>query len=99
MIRLRGTAATTSASLYMTKLCKHFRHKITVEFDAREARAEFPYGLCLMYADEQALSFECQAQDDEAVAKMRAVVDDHLVRFASKEALQIDWRAVPQENA
>ncbi|SDH67640.1 hypothetical protein SAMN05216588_106163 [Pseudomonas flavescens] len=99
MIRFQGCVATAAASLYMTKLCKHFRHKIAVEFDAREARAEFPYGVCLMSADERALSFECLAQDDEAVARMCAVVDDHLVRFARKEALRIEWRAVPQENA
>ena len=82
----------------MRKLCKHFRHKIAVQFDEVQARAEFPYGLCLMRADQQALSFECQAQTQEALDQMRAVLDEHLGRFARKEALLIDWQALPGQS-
>ncbi|QLF93203.1 DUF2218 domain-containing protein [Pseudomonas sp. ABC1] len=92
MIHLHGGAVTASASLYMTKLCKHFRHKISVEFDERQACAEFPYGRCLMYAEADRLRFDCQAQDAEALARMRAVLDDHLPRFARQEGLVIQWQ-------
>lgn len=91
MIRFQGAAATASASLYMTKLCKHFRHKIAVEFDAHSADAQFPFGRCLMRADAQVLHFDCQANDIEAAARIRFVLDDHLVRFARKENLAIAW--------
>ena len=91
MIRFQGAAATASASLYMTKLCKHFRHKIVVEFDERSADARFPFGRCLMRAEAQALRFDCQADDAEAAARIRFVLDDHLVRFARKENLSIAW--------
>jgi len=90
MIRFQGAAATASASLYMTKLCKHFRHKIAVEFDERSADAQFPFGRCLMRAEAQALRFDCQA-DDAKAARIRFVLDDHLVRFARKENLSIAW--------
>ncbi|TBU94052.1 DUF2218 domain-containing protein [Stutzerimonas kirkiae] len=91
MIHLHGTVATASASLYMTKLCKHFRHKISVEFDERQARADFPYGHCLMRAEPDLLRFECQAADAESLARMRAVLDDHLPRFSRQEGLVIQW--------
>lgn len=91
MIRFQGTAVTASASLYMTKLCKHFRHKIAVEFDERSADARFPFGRCLMQADADSLRFDCQADDDEAAARIRFVLDDHLVRFARRENLSITW--------
>ena len=58
MIRFQGAAVTASASLYMTKLCKHFRHKIAVEFDERSADARFPFGRCLMQADADSLRFD-----------------------------------------
>ena len=91
MIRFQGTATTASASLYMTKLCKHFRHKIAVELDERSADAQFPFGRCLMHAEADALHFDCQADGAEAAARIRFVLDDHLVRFARKEGLAIIW--------
>lgn len=91
MIRFQGAAATASASLYLTKLCKHFRHKIAVEFDERQADARFPFGRCLMRAETQALHFDCLAEDAEGAARIRFVLDDHLARFARKESLAISW--------
>lgn len=98
MIRFHGTATTPSASLYMSKLCKHFRHKIHVEFDESSARAEFPFGLCLMQADKQALRFDCEAPSAEAAVRMRDVLDDHLPRFARKEGLTIEWHEARDEH-
>ena len=94
MIRFQGSVATPSAALYMSKLCKHFRHKISVEFDEQQARAEFPFGLCLMRADAQSLHFSGEAPSEEAAARIRAVIDDHLPRFARKENLTIDWQTL-----
>lgn len=91
MIRFQGAATTASASLYMTKLCKHFRHKIAVEFDERTADAQFPSGRCRMRAEADALHFACQAEDAVAAERIRFVLDDHLVRFARKEGLAIVW--------
>ncbi|MGG2399238.1 DUF2218 domain-containing protein [Pseudomonas sp. SH1-B] len=91
MIRFQGVAATASASLYMTKLCKHFRHKIAVAFDERSATAQFPFGRCLMRAEADALHLDCHADDGEAAARIRFVLDDHLERFARKESLSIAW--------
>lgn len=92
MIHFNGNTPTTSASLYMTKLCRHFGHKIPVEFDEQKARAEFPSGgLCLMRAEPDALYFECQAPNAEEVARIRAVLEEHLVRFAPRETLQFKW--------
>lgn len=92
MIRFQGAVVTASATLYMTKLCKHFRYKIAVEFDEHQARADFPFGSCRMYADTQGLRFACEAPDEGAAARIRAVLDDHLPRFARQEGLVIAWQ-------
>lgn len=92
MIHFHGqTNQTESAPLYMTKLCKHFRHKIPVELEAEKAHAQFPYGECRMYADQQNIRFDCQVNDASKVEQMKEVIFSHLVRFAPKEELVIDW--------
>jgi hypothetical protein len=53
--------------------------------------------VCLMRADQQQLSFECQAQTDEALIRLRDVLDEHLGRFARKEGLLIDWCGLTEE--
>lgn len=92
MIRFYGRVETSKASLYLLKLSKHFRHKIAVEFDPQQARAEFPFGLCLMTADEMSLSFDCEVPDARAQASMKYVIDDHLTRFSRDEQLAVHWR-------
>lgn len=92
MIRFQGRLETPSASLYLLKLSKHFRHKIEVEFDPQRARAEFPFGLCLMEADEHSLRFDCEVPDARAEASMKGVIDDHLLRFTRNPELVVRWQ-------
>lgn len=92
MIHFHGqTNQTESAALYMTKLCKHFRHKIPVEIEADKAHAQFAYGDCHMYADQQNIRFDCRVNEAEQVDQMKNVIFSHLVRFAPKEELVITW--------
>lgn len=97
MMQSETTVATTNASRYLQQLCKHFRHKITVEFDATEAHADFPWGACDMQASDEALTIQCRAEDPAALARLEYVVGDHLTRFAWKEGLTVDWRRSPPD--
>ena len=92
MMHSTATVATPKASRYIQQLCKHFQHKITVDFDATRARADFPWGVCTMQADAAALSFRLEAADAESLSRIEYVVADHLTRFAWKEGLQVDWQ-------
>lgn len=87
---------TPAASRYLGQLCKHFAHKITVDYDPATdpdaGLAHFPWGTCAMRSAEGALTVEVQADDAEALARIQAVIDDHLRRFAWREKLELDWR-------
>lgn len=85
------TVGTPNSSKYLQQLCKHFRHKVTVEFDETTARVDFPIGLVFMHAVDENLSFYCRADVDGAEEKIRSVLDSHLVKFAWREDLNINW--------
>ena len=82
---------TASASKYIAQLCKHFAHKITVEYDATTGRADFPWGVCRMNAGDAALTLHCEAQDAEGLNRIKAVIEDHLGRFAWREKPALTW--------
>ena len=84
-----ATVRTASAEKYLVQLCKHFAHKIAVEYGEGRGRARFPWGLCLMEATPDALVLRCQAEDAEALARVEAVLVDHLQRFAWREKPEI----------
>ena len=39
-----GTFQTPQASKYLQQLCRHFAHKVAVEYDASQGRAALPPG-------------------------------------------------------
>ncbi len=92
MKKAKAHAVTENASKYLQQLCKHFRHKVPAEYDEYQAKVDFPFGLCLMSADDTKLSIDCETPDEEAFTKMKFVLDDHLERFAWKEKLKLSWK-------
>jgi hypothetical protein len=87
----QATVETSNASKYLQQLCKHFAHKVAVEFGPTKARVDFPFGDCRMRADERELTIECDAQSPEELARAQFVIDDHLTRFAWREKPEIIW--------
>lgn len=84
---------TPNADRYLTQLCKHFAHKISVDHGEGRGIAEFPWGgTCRLHADGGHLELHCSADDSDGLNKVVAVVDDHLRRFAWREALTPDWK-------
>lgn len=88
-----GTFKTAKASQYLQQLCKHFAHKVEVDFDAEAGWADLPPGRCTMQADARVLQVEVTARDAEGLARARAIIDDHLARFAHREGFKaMDWQ-------
>lgn len=91
-----GRAETAAAARYLGQLSKHFAHKITVDYqpdaDPPESLAHFPWGTCRMRAEGGALVVEAAASSAEGLERIKAVVGDHLTRFAWRETLVLDWR-------
>lgn len=83
--------STDSPARYISRLCKHFAHKIPVSFDEQQGRIEFDAGLALLQASETGLQLSVQAGTEAQTERLKGVVASHFERFAWKEALTLDW--------
>jgi hypothetical protein len=89
----RSTAevATPQASRYLQQLCKHFEHKLPVTHDAVSGRISFSTGMCELAAADGVLRLACTAPEAEKLPQLQDVVARHLVRFAFREEMQVEW--------
>jgi hypothetical protein len=94
MNRSVATVKSGRASIYLQQLCKHFAHRIPVEFTPEQGRITFPEaGTCRLTAAGDVLTLEAEAEDADRLARVEDVVDRHLVRFAFREPPVIEWKA------
>jgi hypothetical protein len=91
MLYLNGRLATAEASRYMVRLCYHFTKKIEVNYDDTQGLAKFPWGVCRLTALDDAISFECEADDAEKMAQVQHVIDSHVALFSRKAPLSVVW--------
>ncbi len=84
---------TDTPARYISRLCKHFAHKIPVSFDEQQGRIQFDGGLSLLQAEEGGLRLRVETQDQESLERLQNVVASHFERFAWQEALTLDWQA------
>lgn len=91
MIHTQGHVATSEASRWLQRLCYHFSRKIAVQYDTHQGRAEFPWGVCEMRADDTTLHFTCTAENSEALARGRLTIDEHVKLFARKSPMPVQW--------
>jgi hypothetical protein len=87
--------STKHAPKYIAQLCKHFGHKVQVEYDERSGRVDFKPGLCVMSVDGDVLHIRCEGDSPEVIGRVKFILDDHLRRFAWREEPDISWTAVP----
>ncbi|MEN9062056.1 MULTISPECIES: DUF2218 domain-containing protein [Ponticoccus] len=80
-----GRFETPNGSKYLQQLCKHFAHKIAVTYDAEQGTAALPMGPAQLRADPEGLTIEIEADSAEGLPRARAIIDDHLARFAFRE--------------
>ena len=78
---------TEKASRYLQQLCKHFAHKVEVEFTPEQGLAKLPGGDAHMQAGAETLSIRIEADSPEGLARAKYIVEDHLLRFAFRENL------------
>ena len=95
MTEYSAQVATNHASRYLQQLCKHWSHKFDVSFDAQQGLVPQPMGAVNLNADAETLSVRLSPQDGADVARMQAVVAEHINRFAFREGeLVFDWQRV-----
>jgi hypothetical protein len=92
MFKSSSSVRTGHASRYLQQLCKHFGHKIPVEFTPEKGECRFPFGIARLRADGERLTVEIEAADADQRARVQEVIEVHLVRFAFRETLgPMDW--------
>ncbi len=72
-------------------MCKHFSVKVPATYNEEEGRVTFPFGECAMMADDDSLTIVIDVKDEESAAKAEGVIVSHLVKFAWREELTIQW--------
>ena len=87
-----GSAKTENASRYLQQLCKHWSHKATAEFDAAQGSITFDTGnRVTMTASADQLGITATTGPRGDLTRWKQVITDHLVRFAFREELSVEW--------
>ena len=86
-----ATIATANASRYLQQLCKHWGHRLEVEFDAARGRVNFGTAAVHFTAAADALTAVLAGPDAATLDRLEPVVAEHLRRFAFREPLQVAW--------
>ena len=92
-LRSRAVVSTPKAAGYAAQLAKHFAHKIPAHFENGVGQISFGAGTCSLAAEGDVLTMTVEAADAAGVAQLQDVVARHLLRFAFREELAIDWAA------
>lgn len=93
MTALIAHVPTEHGSRYLQQLCKHWGHRLAVEFDADAGSITFPSGaLVTMTAQPATLDVRMDLPEGDDADHMKMIVASHLDRFAFREApLTFDW--------
>jgi hypothetical protein len=78
---------------YISQLCKHFDHKLPVTLGEADGTITFAMGLCTLRAESDAIVMRVESEDAEGLARLEDVVARHLVRFAFREPVAVEWVA------
>ena len=97
MLQAHARISSEKASRYLAQLCKHFAHKIPVEWSGTRGRADFGMGRCELTADADRLLVVCSAPTSDGLEKVKHIVEDHIVRFGWREKLTVTWCSGPGE--
>ncbi len=90
-VRSRAVVATDKPSPYLLQLAKHFRHKLPVEFDERQATIPLAFGAVDLTAEDGRLVLDARAAEPGGLARVEAVIGSHLERFGRRDELAVTW--------
>ena len=76
---------------YMSQLCKHFEHKLPVTLGETDGQITFAMGVCTLQAERDAILMRVEAEDTDGLDRLEDVVARHLVRFAFREPVTVEW--------
>jgi hypothetical protein len=86
--------ATENASSYLRKLCQHWSHRFTVEFNDQHGTIQLPQATCTLDATHGELAVRLDSEDGADQARLCKAVEEHLQRFGFREELVFLWNPV-----
>jgi hypothetical protein len=89
----RALIALASPARIMTRLAKHFEHRLAVERAERSAHIRFPNGACRLDADSDHLTIHLESPAPADLERYQDVIARHLRQVAHDESIQVDWRS------
>ncbi len=94
LVHGEARVATHLPQRYLTQLCKHFEHKLPVTLEGASGRIDFSHSVCALRADEApgTLVLRVSAASEEALRLGEDVIARHLLRFAFREDMRIEWK-------
>ena len=84
---------TEKPSPYLKQLCKHFGHKLEVDFDDDRGTINFAFGRCDLERTDGGLLLKASAGSEEELRRVEQVIGSHLVRFGRRDELEVSWPA------
>lgn len=79
---------TANGSKYLQQLCKHFAHKVPVDYSPSRGECRFSCGIASLDADDTSLRIKVDSPDAEQLGQTKHVIDSHLTTFAFREKFQ-----------
>lgn len=95
MPQTTAIVSTSNARRYLQQLCKHFAHKVEVEFTPEAGSVSLPFGTCDLSANGDQLVLT-GAADPANLPRLERFLGDHLARFACANILPSPGSALPE---
>jgi uncharacterized protein len=92
MVQSMARVTTERATIYLQQLCKHFAHKLPVEFSPEQGVIPFSVGICRLAAADDILTLKAEAEDAERLVQLQDIVTRHLLRFAFRDPPDVVWQ-------
>lgn len=83
---------TPHGSKYLQRLCKHFAHRVSADWDEHSGNVCFAEGTCTLQADASGLQMICSADSEQELIEIVDTMDRHFIRFAKAEAPELIWQ-------
>ncbi|WP_027260067.1 MULTISPECIES: DUF2218 domain-containing protein [Leisingera] len=98
MLTDTGRFDTPNGAKYLQQLCKHFAHKVEVQFDTADETGQgtvaLGMGPATLHATGQDLTAKVTAPTPEELDHARQIIDNHLARFAFREEFKnMTWQS------
>lgn len=91
MLNKTANIKTKQGRRYLQMLCKHFKHKVPVDWDEEKGWVEFAMGRCELSCTNELLQAQYQADNAKSLQEVTETVKSHFDRFPQQQQLILQW--------